>query len=293
MIFIPISVILSSLLTLAFKVLGRLQISAFQSIVFNYITCVVVGSLVQGRYPVKEWVSAPGWLPWGILMGTLFISLFNMIGWVTQRMGVAVASVSNKLSLVVPFLFSVWVLQEQASMLNFMGVALAIAAVVLTCWPHETDVATEKRHKHWYINLIPVILFLGSGCLDTLITYTEKRFLDGENSDSFLILAFHTAGLVGLLLLLAGIITRKIRFDPRAVIAGIGIGIPNYFSIQTLVMALDGLPGQSGLVMPLVNIGIVLFSTIVAYLVFQERLSRINWAGIALAVVAIIMMAFR
>jgi uncharacterized membrane protein len=50
--------------------------------------------------------------------------------------------------------------------------------------------------------------------------------------------------------------------------------------------------GNSSAIFPIVNIGIVLFSTLVAFFAFREKLSKLNWVGIALAVAAILLMAW-
>ena len=110
MIYIIGSIILSSYLTLSFKVLQRLHINAFQAIVFNYIACVCTGAVFNGSFPVNNEAVHSSWFKWALLMGVMFISIFNVIGITTQKLGVAIASVANKLSLVIPFLFSIYYL---------------------------------------------------------------------------------------------------------------------------------------------------------------------------------------
>ena len=293
MILIVLSIILSSYLTLAFKALHRLNISTFQAIVFNYLTCVVVGSLVNGHYPIDAVLAGEKWLPWSLIMGAMFISLFNVIAFVTRKMGVAIASVSNKLSLVIPFLFAINFYGDSASWVNYMGMVMALTAVAFTCWPHKQIEGSSLSVMHGPMLLIPAALFVGSGMLDTLITYTERNFLDAENKDAYLILTFNVAGLIGFSLLLFRFISKKETFNWKALVAGITIGIPNYFSIQTLMMALDQYAGQASFVMPVVNIGIVLFSTVVAYYIFNEKLSKLNWSGIILSVIAILLLSYR
>lgn len=293
MILIILSIILSSYLTLAFKALHRLKISTFQAIVFNYLTCVVVGSLVNGRYPIDSVISGEKWLPWSLLMGAMFISLFNVIAFVTRKMGVAIASVSNKLSLVIPFLFAINFYDDTANWINYLGIFLALTAVAFTCWPHKQIEGSSLPVMHGWMLLIPAGLFLGSGMLDTLITYTERNFLNSANKDAYLILTFNVAGLIGIVLLLFRFITKKEMYDWKALAGGIAIGIPNYFSIQTLMMALDQYAGRASFVMPVVNIGIVLFSTVVAYYIFKEKLSKLNWTGIVLSIIAILLLSYR
>lgn len=292
MIYLVLTIVLTSCLTLGFDVIGKLKIPTLQTIVFNYITCVLVGSLVNGGFPFDPIVSREPWVGWSLLMGGIFIVLFNIIAFTTQHLGVAVASVANKLSLVIPFLFAVFFYGETATPLKIAGIGLAITAVVLTCWPHKEIRGSSLKPEQGFILLVPVVLFLGSGLLDTLISYVERSFLSDTNKDGYFITAFGAAGIIGLTVLVIRILSGKEKFDPRAVIAGICIGLPNYFSLWTLVKALSESKGNSSATFPIINIGIVLFSTLVAYFLFREKLSRLNWAGIFFSVIAITLMAW-
>lgn len=292
MIFLPLTIILSSFLTLAFKVLANLKIPALQAIVFNYFTCVIVGSIVNGSYPLDALTEPAPWLYWCLFMGLMFITLFNVIAFTTRHLGVAVASVANKLSLVIPFLFSIFFYDEPATAMKIFGVLLALTAVLFTCWPHKAIRGSTLQPERGWVLFVPVVLFLGSGALDTMISYVERTFLDGANKDSYFILAFNTAGILGAIYLGIQLLRGKEKFDPRSILAGICIGLPNYFSLWTLVKALSLYPGNSSSIFPIINIGIVLFSTLVAYFVFSEKLSKLNWAGIALAVIAITLMSW-
>jgi drug/metabolite transporter (DMT)-like permease len=292
MIFLPLTIILTSFLTIAFKVLANLKIPALQAIVFNYITCVVVGSIVNGAYPLQALTNPEPWLYWCLFMGLIFITLFNIIAFTTRHLGVAVASVANKLSLVIPFLFSIFFYGETATVLKIFGVVLALIAVAFTCWPHSEIKGSSLKPEHGWVLFVPVVLFLGSGSLDTMITYVEKTFLNTANKDSYFILAFNTAGILGAIYLVIQLLRGKEKFDPRSIIAGICIGLPNYFSLWTLVKVLSQYPGNSSAIFPIINIGIVLFSTLVAYFIFSEKLSRLNWTGIVLSVIAITLMAW-
>jgi drug/metabolite transporter (DMT)-like permease len=292
MIFLALTIIFTSCLTLAFKVLGKFNISSLQAIVFNYITCVVIGTVMNGAYPVASVSSGEPWVLWALLMGTFFIVLFNVIAFTTRHLGVAVASVANKLSLVIPFLFSIFFYNEDATVLKIMGVILALTAVVMTCWPHKALKGSSLRPEHGWVLFVPAILFLGSGILDALVTHVDKAFLNETNKDSYFIIAFSTAGLLGGLYMVFRFITGKEKFDPRAVLGGMCIGIPNYFSIWCLIKVLGEYEGNSSAIFPIVNIGIVLFSTLIAFFVFSEKLSRLNWTGIFLAVMAITLMAW-
>jgi len=283
------SIVLTSYLTLSFKITGRLNINTFQAIVFNYFSCVVTGSLFNGYFPVNSTNLQQPWFPWALLMGVMFITIFNVVGFTTQQLGVAVASVANKLSLVIPFIFSIYLYNEPVTLLKVLGIIMALMAVYLTVKPGGK---INRRHSNTWLLVLPILLFAGSGLLDTLIKYTEQRFLNDTNSNDFLITAFTSAGIIGILILLTGIIMRRIRFEYKAVLAGIAIGVPNYFSIWCLVMALKKYAGNSSSLIPINNMGIVLFSAVAAWALFREKLSLYNWAGILLSVAAIALIAF-
>lgn len=293
MIYLIGSIVLTSYLTLSFKMLDRLKIPVLQSIVFNYWTCVAMGSVVNGHFPINAQTVSEPWFKWACIMGVAFISLFNLIAFVTQRISVAVASVANKLSLLIPFVFSLYLYNEQAGWLKIAGIALALAAVLLTCWPQRReDVPNAKPLSIALVFLLPALLFVGSGLLDTLLKYVEQSFLNDENKNEYLITSFATAGAVGLLVLLTLFITGKQKLSGRAVLAGLAIGIPNYFSIWCLVRVLKQYQGESSAIIPVNNMGIVLFSTVMAWLLFREKLSATNRIGILLSLGAIALIAF-
>ncbi|HUR11261.1 MAG TPA: hypothetical protein VM012_07820 [Flavitalea sp.] len=287
------SIVLASYLTLFFKVVERLRLNNLQVIVFNYITCVVTGSLLNGAFPLnRDNLTAP-WFPWACAMGAVFIFLFNIIGYTAQQLGVAVTSVANKLSLVIPFLFSIYLYNEPDTILKYTGIALALVAVILTCYrpaPAPQKGISSPRSK--YLLLLPVILFLGSGLLDTMIKYVESTFLNDQNKNDFIVAAFFIAALLGIITLVLQQMVKKRNMEFRAILAGIALGVPNYFSIWCLVKVLKQFGGKSSAIIPINNMGIVLFSAIVAWLVFGEKLLTINWIGVLLSMVAIALIAY-
>lgn len=291
MIYLVGSIILTSYLVLSFKVVERLRLNAFQVIVFNYITCVTTGSVFNGRFPVTSSSIQEPWLIWAGVMGILFISLFTVVAATAQHVNVAVASVAYKLSLVIPFIFSIYLYNEKVTALKITGIVVALAAVILTCWPSKKENQQASKAK-WLLIVLPLILFVGSGLLDTMIKYVEQAFLNDSNKNDYLVSAFASAAIVGIILLAWQLVTRRQTFTWKAVLMGIAIGIPNYFSIWCLVQVLKAFPDSSSIIIPINNMGIVLFGTVVAWLVFKEKLSGINWTGVILSLAAIALIAY-
>jgi len=274
-------------------VIERYGISNFQVIVVNYFTAVITGSIVNGRFPINNETVRFEWFPWAMVMGFIFILLFNIIGFTAQRIGVSVASVANKLSMVIPFMFSIYLYNETATILKVLGIVLALIAVILTCWPSEKqNQNSPKRLRSILLFAVPAIIFFTSGILDTMIKYVEHSFMTDENKNDYLISAFSSAAAIGGVGLIVLLITKKQKFDWRAIVAGICLGVPNYFSIWCLVQVLKQYGDNSSAIIPINNMGIVLFSAVAAWLVFKEHLSRLNWLGIILAIGAIGLIAY-
>lgn len=288
--FLIASIILTAWLTIAFKLIARLGINNLQAIVYNYMVCVITGSFVNGSFPVNSSLVQEPWLPWALVMGCGFISLFNLAAYTVQQIGVAAATVAYKLSLVIPFVFSIYLYNEEATALKIAGVALALLAVWFTTRPAVND--NKEKKVSWFVWAMPLLLFVGSGLLDTMIKYVEQAFINPGNQDAYLITAFCVAASVGLIILLFLFITGRQRFSGKAVLAGICIGIPNYFSIWCLLGALKGYANNSSAIIPINNMGIVLFTAMVAWLIFKEKLSATNWLGIALSLGAIALIAY-
>lgn len=284
------SIVFSSYLTLAFKACERYGVSIFQAIVFNYITCVITGSIVNGGFPINSESMQTTWFAWACVMGVLFIVIFNLIGLTTQNNGVAVASVASKLSLVIPVVLSVYLYQEKVVGWKLMGVILALVAVVFTCYQKRS--VQKSSRSGWWVVALPVILFIGSGLLDALINHVQQNYVTEVNNNAYLISGFFSAALIGSVLLGIQYLRGKQQFNTRNLWAGILIGIPNYFSIWCLVKFLKSSPWESSASIPVNNMGIVLFSAVMAWILFKEKLSKLNWAGILLAMLAIYLIAF-
>lgn len=286
------SIVLTSYLLLSFKVCGKLNIPVFPAIVFNYMTCVITGSIVNGGFPIQWTAIKTPWFQWAMIMGVLFIISFNLIGITAQKLGVAVASVANKLSLIIPVILSIILYQEQVVGWEIVGIALALLAVIFTCFPQNNLAEHGIKIPMLQKILLPTLVFIGSGFLDALINHVQQSYVTKATNNAFLISGFFSAACIGIIVLLYQYWKGQLVFKFNQVLAGICIGIPNYFSIWCLVQFLQDSPWETSASLPVNNMGIVLFSTLVAAFLFKEKLSNINWIGIGLSAIAIYLIAF-
>ena len=98
---------------------------------------------------------------------------------------------------------------------------------------------------------------------------------------------FAFAFLFGIVFLVYKISKGEFKFHYKNILGGIMLGIPNYFSIVYLLKALSADGMESSTAFTVNNVGIVVLSTLLGLLLFRERLSLKNWAGVAIAVLSV------
>jgi drug/metabolite transporter (DMT)-like permease len=284
--YLVITILLNALLAVIFKLFPRYNINAVQAIVVNYWVCVVTGSIFLGRFPINAAGFHQPWLPCALLIGSGFFTVFNIIAYCTRVDGITTATIANKLSLAIPVTFSLFLYHEHAGPLKIAGIVLAFPAVYLTARVKGEDNAVPNLT--W-----PALLFIGSGMLDTLVKYSEQAYLDSpEKHAVFPIYTFATAAVVGTLTLLYLLLAKKTVLQFRNVIAGIILGIPNYFSIYFLIVLLHSDFLQSSAAIPVNNIGILLASALAGLVFFREKVTIYRIVGLLLSIVAILLIVF-
>jgi len=77
------------------------------------------------------------------------------------------------------------------------------------------------------------------------------------------------------------------RFSARSAFGGLALGLANFGNILFYLRGHRALPQHPALVFASMNIGVVALGALVGTLVFGERLSRLNLAGVMLALLAI------
>ena len=286
MVFLAMSILASSLIFVIFKLFGKFKINTLYAIITNYIVACSVGLLFYaGEVSVADVPKKP-WF-WGTLaLGMLFILVFNLMAATAQRVGVSVASVATKMSLAIPVLFGVFMYNEVLGPLKIVGILLALAAVYFASIK-EKLMAIEKTSL-----LLPLLVFLGSGIIDTSLKYIQEVHIKEEEYPIFSASVFGSAAMVGILFILVRSFKSPFKFNFRDILGGIALGVPNYFSIYFLLKALENDSLNSASVFTINNVAIVMFSTLLGILLFKEQVSTKNWGGIALAVISIILVAF-
>ena len=226
------------------------------------------------------------WFYYTFGLGILFIIVFIFIAKTTQVNGLSVASVATKMSVVIPIIFGLVYYKESLGIFKILGILFALVSVYLVSVKNKKGIILNKKDL-----LLPILVFLGSGIIDMSIKYLEEEYVAQNDISLFSAIIFFSAGIVGILYLGFLSIKDSIKFDFKNIIAGICLGIPNYFSIYFLVKALRSNIFESSSVFAINNVAIVTLSTIAGIVLFKEKLLPKNWTGILIAILSIILIA--
>ena len=272
----------STVISLIFAYFQRFGVRNLPAIVVNYFVCVACGVVFEGGLPLGAATLGEPWLPLALVLGFFFIGGFNLNALCVQRAGVAVTSVVQRISLLLSVGFAVLYYDEPLGWRQGIGVLLGVAAVVLTV-RFERSAAQGSRRGVW---VLPLAVFLVAGAIESLLTVAQRSF--GAGGDvSFTVGLFLWAGTLGLVY---AVVRPPADGSPRLrwrdVVGGIALGIPNFFSIHLILVALDG-GLDASTVFPVLNVSTIVLSALLALLLFGQRLSPKQWAGVAVAAVAI------
>lgn len=294
-----LSVACSLCIGLIFKWYKKRNIDTFQAIVFNYWVCVLTGSLFSGIWPSPSNLANQPWLGVAGALGLLFITGFYAIALTVQLYGLTIASVMQKMSLLLSVPFSIWMFSEPFSLLKGLGLVLALVAVLLINWPKKKTIppadslaaSPSVELSPWWI-LVPIFTFFDSGAIECLLAYAQGILIaagDEQMQALFSTSLFGSAALLGSLAMLLLLLLGKMRFAWKNLWGGILLGVPNYFSIYFLILAFNW--ADKSLVLPLVNLLVVGGSALLGYVLFREPLSKLNYFGLFAALLAILFIA--
>lgn len=276
-------------LFLAFRTFSIFKIDNLQAIVVNYFVCVITGMIFIGKPDILLSIdlTAP-WTWFAVFIGLLLVLGFYSASVTAQTMGVSITSVASKMSMVFPVLFSLFFMKiesKEFSFFNYLGMFLAILAIYLGSL-REGAIKKSDLSKVWMF-LLPFTVFVAGGLIDISINYSNYVLINEQNEEVFAIALFGGAAIIGSVLL----IFQKRKLELKSLVGGIYLGIPNYFSLYFVLKALTVFENNGAVFYPIYNVGIIMLSSFLAMLFFKERLSKLNFLGLGLSVLALFLLS--
>ncbi len=282
MFYLTLSILLSTTIIITFRLFNNYKISIIQAITVNYLVASVFGFISEaGSFNIVTLPNQP-WFYFAIIMGLSLIIAFNLFALSAQKAGVAVTAISSRMSVVIPVILGFLIFGDSAGFIKIAGIIIGLVAFYLT----------SKKEKNIKINksylFLPVLLFVAVGTNDSLMKAAEHFYLTTDFVP-FLAASFGFALIFGLFVFIFKSVKQKNSFEIKNVIAGIVLGLLNWYSTLFVLKGLDSF--QVSVFIPVYNVGVVTLASLAGFLIFKEKLSKTNIAGIVLAIIAIVLIA--
>lgn len=237
-----------------------------------------------GKWAVPEQFWQLSWFPYTVFLGMFFILGFNITAVTIQRFGMGFTSIMQKMSLILPAGFALIFYHERANPSKLIGLCIALISIWLINFPFK-DLRKLVDGKAILL-LLPIFVFLTSGIIEILILFLDRSKIVQNGDIHFVSFIFGIAGITGMLVWIGKSFKTGIKFSKNSIIAGVLLGIPNFFSIYLLVYMLS-VGWEGSVLFPLNNIGVLVLSALVGYIIFNEAFNKWKWIGLTLAVIAI------
>lgn len=277
MIYLILAIASSTLVSMTMRISETHTTGSTVKLAVNYLACSLLAACYTGIENLAPRTEGAGTaLMLGIVGGILYMGSFALMQWNIASNGVVLSTTFMKLGVLVPTLMSVVVFHEVPGFLQILGIVIAVTAIILIHL--EKDHAAAASAKSGLL-----LLLLAGGGADAMSKIYEQLGVPALK-DQFLLYIF----LCALLLCIGVSVFQKQAFTRADLLAGLCIGIPNYYSARFLLLSLNNVPAV--IAYPTYSAGTIIVVTLLGILFFHERPSHRQKAAIALILAALILL---
>ena len=278
MLYLLLSIICSVTVGAIFKVSRKFGTIATQIIFYNY--CIAIMLCYYFFKPdVTSFAIMGHWdlfAPLSLLLPTVFVLLALSI----KHMGIVKTDAAQRLSLFIPILAAWFIFGEEFNVLKLAGLAVAFPAILLLL-AYRKD---ENHEKQW---IYPALVLLGFGVIDIL--FKRVALLPDAAFTTSLFFVFCGALAITALICLYEILSAKKAISLMSIAFGTLVGIFNFGNILFYLKAHKEFSHNPSTVFAAMNMGVIVLGSLVGILIFKEKLNGKNYLGIALALIAIVL----
>ena len=220
-------------------------------------------------------------LIFGLILGAFFVLSFFAFAKAVGSAGTALATISSRLSLIVPISFSILFYGEHPATSQIAGFLFSL----ITIFFFYTSLKRHTLGNLKFIDYFYLLLVLFGIGLNDFAMKIFQQWKGNAEKPFFLFIIFGSAFVYTTAILLM----RKKSVDKRTLLHGAILGVPNMFSSFFLIGALDALPAI--FVYPVVNIGIIIATTLLALMIWREKLNAYGILALGSGIIAIILLS--
>lgn len=279
MLYLVLSILCSVSVGIIFKTARCSIISNTQIIFCNYIIALLLCYLFFEPQPSVALYTSH-WGIYSVLM-LLLPSIFLFLAFSIKHVGIVRTDAAQRLSLFIPILAAWFIFKEDFNTYKIIGLLVGFPALMLIL-----SKKTDKPTREW---IYPAVVLLGFGTVDTLFKKVAL-FTETDYSTS-LFMIFCGALVVTLLVVLYELFFLAKKINMMNIAYGALVGIFNFGNILFYLQAHKEFAKNPSTVFAAMNMGVIVTGSLAGVLIFDEKLSARNYAGIILALVAIVLIA--
>jgi drug/metabolite transporter (DMT)-like permease len=225
---------------------------------------------------------------WRVLLalGVLLPAMFWVLAWSVRRVGVVLTDAAQRLSLLLPLLAAFTLFGEAFTWPKGAGMAIGLAAIACIVVRRHGSARNTAGTGGWWL---PLVVFFGMGAIDILFKRVAQ--LTGVPFADVLLATFALAFVLSGLALAWLYAARRACWHWRTAAGAVLLGVFNFGNILFYVQAHRHLASDPALVFSAMNIGVIVLAALVGMWWFGERPGKLNRVGLALAVVAVLVLA--
>ncbi|MFM6953995.1 MAG: EamA family transporter [Sphingobacteriaceae bacterium] len=280
MIYVFISIFCSVIVSILLKLAKRYELNMLQAIPVNYAIAALACIFL-----FKPSLSIPSQSPMGTytLLSLLLPSLFLILAIAVKKSGIVRTDIAQRLSLLIPLLAAFLLFGEIISPQKFSAIAIGLVAVLFSI-PWKNEQASTK-----YAWVYPLLVFIGMGIID--VFFKQLAAFKTIPFTTSLFWVFLGSLAISLVFLAYQRLIKKEVLKLKNILFGMVLGFFNFGNILFYLKAHQALNTQPSLVFTSMNIGVIALGSLVGLWVFKEKLSLLNYFGIALALLAILLIS--
>jgi drug/metabolite transporter (DMT)-like permease len=277
MLFLILSIICSVTVGVLFKFARRYSINPIQIVAWNYVFALILCYFFFSPDLTNLGTSAPWaiYIPIGILLPSIFLFLAASI----KQVGIVKTDAAQRLSLFIPILAAWLLFKEDFNILKITALLIGFPALLLIL--SKPSVKTKNK---W---IYPVVVLLGFGIIDIL--FKQIALYTSLPYTTSLFVVFGIALLIMIGTVVYDVIVNKIPLKFKNIIFGGLVGIFNFGNILFYLKAHKAFAENPSTVFAGMNMGVIVIGSLVGIFVFKEKLTKMNYAGLLLALIAIVL----
>ncbi|MGE6354853.1 EamA family transporter [Flavobacterium sp. NPDC079362] len=277
MLFLVLSILCSVIVGVIFKITRKYNGNPIQIVGINYLTALALCYFTFSPNLAEVDANAPWniYIAIGVLLPFILLVLVASI----KHMGIVKTDAAQRLSLFIPILAAWLIFKEEFNSYKVVGIVVGFLALLFILRKQS-----ENTQNKWFL---PAAVLVGFGVIDIL--FKQVALYTTLPYPTSLFVVFCIALAVAILISVYEIGFKKVKLKSKNILFGALVGVFNFGNILFYLKAHKAFAENPSTVFAGMNMGVIILGSLVGLLFFKEKLSKINFIGIFLALISIIL----